>query len=272
MAGTAGALVGDAVGVGLSLLPDYEMATLFGTCMASLLELLYPEHCQRCGAGHGEREWAGRGDLVPGLHPLDRPHLCQVCAAAMDPGVTCGRLPVTGVPVFAGCRTGPVLADLLGRWKYHGVRGLAWPIGALVVQAATEASRSVGPVDYLVPIPLHRRRQRCRGFNQADVLAGLVAAQLTIAAPSDILRRVRATAQQAKIEGDEGRQANVAGAFLASCQGRRRLPGRRVGVVDDLVTGGATGDAAVRALRAKGWTVSWFVAAGLSAACIDGAR
>ncbi len=113
------------------------------------------------------------------------------------------------------------------------------------------------------PVALHGRRQRQRGFNQALVLARFGVAPSTGRVQSDLLRRTRWTGQQAKLDTAEARQANVAGAFAV-----RRDPvpgaGRRIGLVDDLVTGGTTCDSAVAALRASGWQVSWVVALGLA--------
>ncbi|MDX2474544.1 MAG: hypothetical protein QNL91_12635 [Candidatus Krumholzibacteria bacterium] len=230
---------------------------------SSLLDLMYPEYCVLCGAEPVEGPWCPAGPLVPGVAWHDGPHLCAECACIVAPEVVQGHLPESGVPVFAGRSTGPELVQMLGQWKYHGVRGLAWPLAPLVRAAVEVAVRQCGGVDQLVPVALHGRRQRQRGFNQALVLARFGVAPSTGRVRSDLLRRTRWTGQQAKLDTAEARQANVAGAFAV-----RRDPvpgaGRRIGLVDDLVTGGTTCDSAVAALRASGWQVSWVVALGLA--------
>jgi len=238
------------------------------TLSRTLLDLVYPEVCLLCGAERGECPWSAVGAIVTGLAWYDGPHLCRSCARHLRPAVVRGTLPETGVPVYGGQRTGPELVTLLGRWKYHGVRGLAWPLAALVQAAASEAVVSAGAVAQLVPVALHTRRQRARGFNQAAVLARLVANAEAIRHRPELLTRIRFTGQQAKLATETARRGNLAGAFRAvSCAGTGDA--RRVGLVDDLVTGGATCDEAVRALTAGGWQVSWVISLGLAAGLGD---
>lgn len=240
---------------------------------ASLLNLIYPEKCVLCDAEPGERAWPRRGAVVPGLRWYDGPHLCLACAARLGPRPVRGVIGSPPVPVHGACQPGAELVETLGRWKYHGVRGLAWPLAGLLDSAVNAAVARDGDVDYLVPVALHGRRRRERGFNQAEVLAHLVGPNHGVPVAPDILRRTRSTGQQAKLKTAAGRQANLAGAFVArdTCgagpgQGTGRPGGRRVGLVDDLVTSGATCAAAAEALAARGWQVRWVVALGLAAA------
>lgn len=228
-----------------------------------LLELVYPEHCVLCGAGRSECAWSAAGAQAAGLAWYDEPHLCAECAKDLKPAVVQGTLPQSGVPVFAGCPTRPELVTVLSQWKYHGVRGLAWPLVPLVSAAVETAVRQCGAVDLLVPVALHGRRRRQRGFNQATILARLGGAGAGGRVRTDLLQRNRSTGQQAKLDTEKARLANVAGAFAARF-GPEPGPNLRVGLLDDLVTGGTTCDAAVSALRARGWDVCWAVAAGLA--------
>ncbi len=238
------------------------------TVVGSLLELVYPETCVLCGVQKGERSWCVSGARLAGLMWYDGPHLCWECGRQLQPSVIRGSLPAGGVPVYAGMRTGPELVAVLSQWKYHGVRGLAWPLTALLQSAVVAASQAT-PVDYLVPVALHGRRRRVRGFNQASVIAHLVAEQRLMAGVSapairtDVLRRVRSTGQQAKLNDQLARQMNLAGAFKAKEAPDRGVQSS-VGLIDDLVTGGATCEAATGALQAAGWNVSWVAALGLA--------
>ncbi len=104
-----------------------------------------------------------------------------------------------------------------------------------------------------------------RGFNQAGVLASLVALEAGISVRSDLLQRTRSTTQQAKQDSQDMRLSNVRGAFKAP-RGPANCALRRVGLVDDLVTGGATCEAAAQVLSAAGWHVCWVAALGMAAA------
>jgi len=104
-------------------------------------------------------------------------------------------------------------------------------------------------VDVIVPVPLHPRRERERGFNQSWLLARRVAAAWRITARADVLTRQVATPPQTAL-GAEARRLNVGGAF------RVRRPelvaGRHVLLVDDIMTTGATAGACARTLREAG--------------------
>lgn len=233
--------------------------------VGSLLELVYPETCVLCGVQKGEQPWCPTGRRISGLTWYDGSHLCWPCGQRLSATVVSGTLPGSGVPVYGGRRTGPELVTALSQWKYHGVRGLAWPLAGLMTAAMARASEVDGAVDVLVPIALHRRRQRVRGFNQAAVLAHLGRSGDGCPVRTDLLRRVRATGQQAKLGDEAARRANLAGAFTAvPARYQKRRP--TVGLVDDLVTGGTTCDVAVAALAAAGWNVCWVATLGLAAA------
>jgi ComF family protein len=120
---------------------------------------------------------------------------------------------------------------------------------ALAARAWTTGAFAARPrPDALVPASLHRLRRRERGYDQSDALAQAFA-PLAGAPAARWLRRRRATRQQARL-GARERAANLAGAFEAIAPGLTR--GRRIAVVDDVVTTGATGIAACEALARAG--------------------
>ena len=102
----------------------------------------------------------------------------------------------------------------------------------------------------LVPVPLHRRRRRERGFNQAALLAHLTAGRRGWSC-ADLLQRVRATDQQARLAGDDARRRNLDGCCRALRSTAEDVSGPLV-LVDDIVTSGATLGEAARALAAVG--------------------
>lgn len=250
-----------------------KLGAAFGACLAvpadGLIDLLLPEQCAACGATGGHGGWEAAGSCVAGLRPWDRPHLCRQCAAGLfgEPcfrllgGTGEGRDDDHSLAVWAAAPTSARLTRVVGTWKYHGVRGLAWPLARALAIAARCEPPAAACGDVLVPVPLHRSRRRTRGFNQADLLARLVAPSLGLPVARDALRRTRATAQQARLTDGAARRRNLDGAFAA----RQPEPGQgRALLVDDLVTDGATARAAAAALRASGWVVAGVLALGVA--------
>ena len=150
-------------------------------------------------------------------------------------------------------RYGGELAVAIRRWKYGGAGQsgrpeLSRPLAALAADALLAAAADV---DALVPVPVHARRRRERGFSQAERLLaaarGFVHGLPRIDARS--LVRVRATVDQAGLSRAE-RQRNVRDAFAVVAPGA--VAGASLLLVDDVMTTGATADAAARALLAAG--------------------
>jgi len=228
-----------------------------------MLEVLLPVACRICGEAVTSET---RGVHVEGLRWCDAPVLCRDCAMRiLAPAPLVGVIGDDDVAITAcgGMPTCAELVDAVSAWKYRGRRGLAWPLADLAGQAWDLAVATGGSVDRLVPVPLHGRRLRERGFNQAEVLARLLGHERDVAVSPDLVRRTRATAQQAKLPSrQEVRDLNVSGVFAARsrCNGEAQ----RVGLIDDLVTSGATAVAVAASLDEAGWRVSWVLSPGLA--------
>lgn len=136
------------------------------------------------------------------------------------------------------------LRKLIHLYKYGKVQTLARPLGELLLRALPRDER----FDLVVPVPLHWRRRWQRGFNQAELLARLVAARRAIPV-TKVLRRVRSTSAQAGLSGT-GRRRNVAAAFR--CRNSSLMKGRRVLLIDDVMTTGSTAAACALALKRAG--------------------
>jgi len=240
--------------------------------LGCLLEVVFPERCLLCGAEPHEARWVVRGRTVTGLRPWDGPHLCRICGDGLGAGIVTGRVGFgtgTDLPVIAAVATNPELVKLVGQFKYHGVRGLAWPLAGMLTVPLSAALGAWGPVAALVPVALHRRRRRIRGFNQAEILARLAAASRQVPVRTDILFRHRNTEQQAKLSTTEKRRGNLSAAFSARGESGpvnpAGAPPARVVLVDDLVTSGCTAMAAAQSLQSAGWEVIGVLALGLAA-------
>jgi ComF family protein len=221
------------------------------------LDLLFPAHCPACAAPLGEdRRDPLCGSCWAAIERIGPPQ-CATCgrpvpaldgAVGSPAGGTCPGC-VAQPPAFdyaraAGVYAGP-LRESLHALKFGGKRAVARPLGDLLL--AQCASALEADVTVLVPVPLGRERQRERGFNQAELLAGRVAPCLGVRVAGRWLRRRHETRPQSDLNAAE-RRANVRHAFVAS----PAVAGHHVVIVDDVLTTGATAGECARALRAAG--------------------
>ena len=135
--------------------------------------------------------------------------------------------------------------------KYRNLRVLAVPLAELLSDYL-----ATNPVtgEVLVPVPLHKRRLRERGYNQASLLAHQLGRLINLPVVDDSLIRLRSTPPQARTSTVEERRSNVVNAFACRDQ---RLWGKQVLLIDDVSTSGATLDACAAALKAGGATSVW---------------
>jgi ComF family protein len=140
------------------------------------------------------------------------------------------------------------LRAVLHELKYRGRRRVAGRL-ALELLASPDARRLLAPGAVLVPVPLHPRRRRERGFNQSELISAALARGAGLESAAGALVRRRDTAAQTGLSA-AARRANVRGAFAV--RRRARVAGRAVVLVDDVLTTGATAHACARALREAG--------------------
>ncbi len=197
-----------------------------------LLDLLYPPKCPFCGRvlERGEEGWcASCQQDLPWTEPGGGKSV-EGCAACLSP-----------LWYRDGAREG------MHRYKFGGGRGHARLFGELMAQCLRD--RWDGPVDLITWAPLHPKRKKERGYDQAELLAQRVGGLTGLPVESALEKR-RATAVQSQTEGDEARKANVRGAYRALPG--LDLTGKRVVLVDDVATSGATLAECAAALRAAG--------------------
>lgn len=213
-----------------------------------LLDLLFPPRCVVCGRVDvwlcaectARLPWiTGPVCIRCGL-PLDLPSLCPRCRET--------PLRLEGIR-SALLFQGPLRAAI-HQLKYRHARGLAGPLGGVLARYWKAYPM---PVDVIVPVPLHPSRLRRRGYNQAALLARELGRRVGLAVEEGALQRVRATLSQMRLSAAD-RRRNVEGAFRCA---DGRLQGRRVLLLDDVCTTGATLEACADALRAGGAETVW---------------
>src|SRR6516165_1461341 len=148
----------------------------------------------------------------------------------------------------AAVRYDEVARKLVHSLKYQDRTDLAPIMGRWMARAGREL---LDGADMLIPVPLHWRRAWHRRYNQSGALARVIQEHSGVKLRGDLLGRVRATEQQVGLSRAQ-RASNVQGAFEVSQERRGEVAGRRVVVIDDVPTSGATLDACARTLlRAK---------------------
>lgn len=210
----------------------------------ALLNFLFPPSCYGCGAltpDHTTLLCAACQDRLVPVMPAD-PVLLLARSRLCDDGL-CDDV----VSLWQFAPDSPV-QHLIHALKYSGMTG----VGRITGAALGDALRMAGwgeRIDLIVPLPLHRAKQRERGYNQAESIARGVGSILGRPVANRVVRRVRWTASQTTL-GQEARQGNVRGAFGLTRRGMRVLEGKTVLLVDDVVTTAATTRACATALRA----------------------
>ena len=216
--------------------------------IAALLDLIFPPHCVGCSQ-------AGAWLCPSCLAQIDwiAPPLCPRCGEPLEAGARCPRW--RGHPEqldglrSAAWHTG-ALRTAIHQFKYRGLRALAEPLGAILAEAWR---RQPPPVDLLLPVPLHARRQRERGFNQSLLLSQQLSHATGLPFDARSLTRIRYTPPQVGL-GAALRLANVRGAFAYRGPA---LQGRSVCLIDDIFTTGATLEACAETLRNAGARAVW---------------
>ncbi|MEX0842571.1 MAG: ComF family protein [Xanthobacteraceae bacterium] len=148
----------------------------------------------------------------------------------------------------AAVRYDDIARTLVHAYKYGDRLDLAPTIGRWTASAGREL---LADADILVPVPLHWRRLWARRFNQSAVLAEAVTAASGVPVLHGAIKRVKATVHQVGLSRSE-RATNVQGAFRVPDEGKARIAGRRLVLVDDVLTSGATADACARTLLRAG--------------------
>jgi ComF family protein len=148
----------------------------------------------------------------------------------------------------AAIRFGDVGREVVHLLKYGDRLDLAIPLAKWMLRAGSEL---LPEADALVPVPLHWTRLWQRRFNQSAELARRISALSAVPVADDALLRTRATAPQIGLARAE-RAKNVHGAFAVAAERRARIRGKRLVLVDDVLTTGATANACARILRRAG--------------------
>ena len=220
-----------------------QLASTLESALRHVTDLVFPQTCVHCNI-------EGRLLCDTCLHDAERigSAACRSCGMQIEYDNLCGKCAasppaltgLTGVFNFEGA-----IKDAVHALKYRDLRAIAPLLGAELAEAAHGRHKNI---DVVVPVPLHRRRLRSRGYNQAELIARPVAARLGAPLSTNLLARVTDNPPQAQAKNEAARSAGVRNAFTAS----NEVDGKRVLLIDDVATTCSTLDACARALSRAG--------------------
>jgi ComF family protein len=239
--------------VGKAFQPVAAAAQFFAAGGRALVQTVLPPTCLACrkpagtSGGLCPQCWQGAGFIErPYCERLGTPFAYDSGGPLISPSA------FSDPPAFdrarAAMRFSDVARDLVHLLKYGDRLDLVKPFASWMSRAGDELLRDA---DALVPVPLHWTRLFQRRFNQSAELARAISRQKTVPVIDDVLTRIRATPPQVGLARDE-RAKNMHGAFSIEKSLRREIKGKRIVLVDDVLTTGATANACARILRRAG--------------------
>ncbi|MFC1915417.1 ComF family protein [Chloroflexota bacterium] len=222
-----------------------QLAKLKGTA----LDLLFPRYCVGCGREGSFICFSCRHSLSRIARPI-----CPRCGRPQPSGILCPdcvNWPAKIDGIRSPFRFDGVMRQAIHQLKYQYIRALVVPLAQLLHDYLATNPISV---EILIPVPMHQKRLRERGYNQSGLLAQELSKLTNLPIIDDCLIRQRHTLPQARTSNVDERRSNIVDAFVC-CD--HRLQNKQVLLIDDVATSGATLDACAAALKASGATSIW---------------
>ena len=208
------------------------------------LDFLFPPKCLGCGKEGNLICHVCLNHLTPIVNPI-----CPHCGRPQASSILCPACNIWSSSIDsirAPLRFEGLTRQIVHNFKYNNLRSLAHPLAVILKNYLL---REPLPVDVVVPVPLHNRRLRERGFNQSALLAHEVSLLMNLPYNEREVRRVKYILPQARTRSAKERRENLRDAF--NCHSFSK-PGKAVLLIDDVATTGATLDACASALKLAG--------------------
>jgi competence protein ComFC len=221
--------------------------------LSAIASLLYPPVCTICGANIRAGEYLCdqcEAKTVRIVAPF-----CQTCSEPFQGAITnaftcanCAHRTIHFDAAVAAYRSRGIVREIIHHFKYRRQIYLRHLVARWLGAALIDERLRVCRFDILIPVPLHPARQRERGFNQANLLAQLLSAQISIQS-KPALERIRYTTTQTALDRAE-RMENLHNAFRL--RKNMDVRGLRVLLIDDILTTGSTLSECARVLKRAG--------------------
>lgn len=211
--------------------------------IAAVRRILFPPVCPGCGRSIGKREIFCPVCLKQ-LHLLGPGDTCTKCGKET---CTCSKLHPLFTRVYPAAFYEGSIQNAIRNLKFLHHPGHAQPLGQLLTKTLARYGAMVQDFDLLAAVPMSRKRQKSRGYNQAALLAQAVSAETGIPFYPDALVKIRETKAQHDLSGSQ-RRTNLKGSFAAE----PAVSGKRVLLIDDVFTTGSTANEAAEVLLQAG--------------------
>ena len=211
--------------------------------------MFFPAWCLGCG-----REGKYICDSCREKLPLISPPICVKCGRPLTENYTCPGCieePVVIDGIRAPFLFHGVIRQAIHELKYRNLRAIAPVLGGFLHNYLLV---NPIPVDVLVPVPIHRKRRRERGFNQSSLIGFELSRRNGMPVVEDCLIRSINTPPQVRTTSASERRKNIADAFICA---NEKLKGRQVILIDDVSTSGATLNTCAGVLKASGAASVW---------------
>jgi ComF family protein len=243
-----------------------RLTAFLKSCAESALTFFYPDVCQYC---YESRSTKAEGYVCSECWRNVRfivPPICDRCGLPFEGEISdvfecanCRELELHFVHARSAVAAKDMVLELIHRWKYQRQLWFEPFLAGLLIREAAPALRE-GGWDLIAPVPLHPQKQAEREFNQAEHLVVHLAKATALPFSRNLVRRVTPTRTQTRLSRTE-RAANMHRAF-APGPDAEAARGKRVVLIDDVLTTGATTSACAQVLKASGarevcvWTVA----------------
>lgn len=242
---------------------------------AFILDILFPVYCLDCGR---EGEWIC--EKCFGEIKLLKIQACPICGADSKTGAVCfncrNKSELNGVIAAIHYKNSNedeknksgrsnLVKETIHIFKYRFVKDLAKPLSALIIKqlknrqiVKTEKSIPFGPDisdKIIIPVPLHPKRFRWRGFNQSELLAENIAAYFNLPLEKSVLSRQKNNIPQAEIKNRRDRLENIRGVF--QCVNPEAVKNKKIILIDDICTTSGTLSECAKVLKEAGTREVW---------------
>lgn len=226
-----------------------DLDSLFSSLKQKALNFLFPPHCVSCGKGGVFLCRKCQNKLI-----YLQPPLCTRCSKPIRTGTICSKCQsqtwnIDGI--YSIFKYGGAIRQAIIQFKYENLKVLADPLSHCMLEYLKEHHLSF---DIIIPVPIHKRRLRERGYNQSSLLAQRLSRVTRIPVVEGALVRTKHSPSQAKSDNVDQRRNNINNAFKCVSHD---VSGKRILLIDDVCTSGATLNSCATSLKSAGAASVW---------------
>jgi len=226
-----------------------NLGSLFSFLKQKTLDFLFPPHCVSCGKGGVFLCRKCRNKLI-----YLQPPLCTRCSKPIRIGTICPKCQAQNLDIdgiYSIFKYGGAIRQAVIQFKYENTKVLADPLSYFMMEYLKKHQLSF---DLIIPVPIHKLRLRERGYNQSSLLAQRLSRITRIPVAEGVLIRTKHTPSQAKSDNVDQRRKNIKNAFKCVSHD---ISGKRILLIDDVCTSGATLNSCATSLKSAGAASVW---------------